>query len=72
MTRLLDITAAEDEDAYGAPNRRAWDAYDEFRLITDPEAELADLDMFLVDDLVEDFNDFDHDEVVDLAENYSE
>lgn len=72
MTRLLDITAAEDEDAYGAPNRRAWDAYNEFRLITDPEAELADLDTFLVDDLVEDFNDFDHDEVVDLAENYSE
>jgi NitT/TauT family transport system substrate-binding protein len=72
MQRLLDITVVEPDAPFGAPNRAAWDAYNEFRLITDPEAELADLDTFLVDDLVEDFNDFDRDAVIELAENYSE
>lgn len=72
MTRLLDITVVEEGAQFGAPNREAWDAYNEFRLITEPDAELADLDTFLVDDLVEEFNDFDHDAVVEMAENYSE
>ena len=72
MTRLLDITTVADGAQYGAPNREAWDAYDEFRLITEPDAEPADLDTFIDDSLVEQFNDFDHDEVIELAKNYSE
>jgi ABC-type nitrate/sulfonate/bicarbonate transport system substrate-binding protein len=72
MKRLLDITVVADGEQYGAPNREAWDAYNEFRLITEPDAELADLDTFLVDDLVDEYNDFDHEAIVELAENYTE
>lgn len=72
MTRLLDITVVEDGAPFGAHDREAWDAYNEFRLITEPDAELADLDTFLVDDLVDQFNDFDHDAIVEMAESYSE
>jgi NitT/TauT family transport system substrate-binding protein len=72
MTRLLDITTIPDGALIGAPNREAWDSYDSFRLITEPGAEPADLDTFMDDSLVEQFNDFDHDEIIELAKNYSE
>lgn len=72
MKRLLDITVVEDGADIGAHNREAWDSYNDFRVLTEEGAELADLDTFLVDDYVADFNDFDHDAVIELAENYSE
>ena len=72
MTRLLDITEVPEGTLFGAPNMAAWKAYDEFRLITEPDAEPADLDTFIDDSLVEQFNDFDRDAIVEMAESYSE
>jgi len=72
MTRLLDITKVPEGALYGAPNMEAWEAYNEFRLITEPDAEPADLGTFIDDSMVEQFNDFDHDAIIELANGYSE
>jgi len=72
LDRLLSITEVPEGEQIGAPNREAWEAYNDFWVETTPDAEPADLDEFLVDDFVDDFNDFDHEAVIEEAENYSE
>ncbi len=72
LQRLIDITAVPEGSLIGEHRREAWDAFNQFRVDTDEEAILADLDTFLVSDLTEEFNDFDHQALIDMANGYSE
>jgi NitT/TauT family transport system substrate-binding protein len=72
LTRQLEITAVPEGMRIGEHQRASWDRYNQFRVETDPAAKLADLDTFLVYDLLDDINNFDHQAIIDLATNSSE